>query len=76
MIDKIGPPIAKAFAPIINIIGKSHTKKEKVIGVVVRDRFIQAAEISFKKNTCKVNNFSNQQIYPTSGISRGSSLRD
>ena len=62
MIDKIGPPIAKAFAPIINIIGKSHTKKEKVIGVVVRDRFIQAAEISFKKNTCKVNNFSNQQI--------------
>ena len=62
MIDKIGPPIAKAFAPIINIIGKSHIKKEKVIGVVVRDRFIQAAEISFKKNTCKVNNFSNQQI--------------
>ena len=62
MIDKIGPPIAKIFAPIINIIGKSHTKKEKVIGVVVRDRFIQAAEISFKKNTCKVNNFSNQQI--------------
>ena len=62
MIDKIGPPLAKAFAPIINIIGKSHTKKEKVIGVVVRDRFIQAAEISFKKNTCKVNNFSNQQI--------------
>ena len=62
MIDKIGPPIAKAFAPIINIIGKSHTKKEKVIGVVVRDKFIQAAEISFKKNTCKVNNFSNQQI--------------
>ena len=62
MIDKIGPPIAKAFAPIINIIGKSHTKKEKIIGVVVRDRFIQAAEISFKKNTCKVNNFSNQQI--------------
>ena len=62
MIDKIGPPIAKAFAPIINIIGRSHTKKEKVIGVVVRDKFIQAAEISFKKNTCKVNNFSNQQI--------------
>ena len=62
MIDKIGPPIAKVFSPIINIIGKSHTKKEKVIGVVVRDKFIQAAEISFKKNTCKVNNFSNQQI--------------
>ena len=62
MIDKIGPPIAKIFAPIINIIGKSHTKKEKVIGVVVRDKFIQAAEISFKKNTCKINNFSNQQI--------------
>ena len=62
MIDKIGPPIAKVFAPIINVIGKSHTKKEKVIGVVVRDRFIQAAEISFKKNICKVNNFSNQQI--------------
>ena len=62
MIDKIGPPIAKLFTPIINIIGKSHAKKEKVIGVVVRDKFIQAAEISFKKNICKVNNFSNQQI--------------
>ena len=49
MIDKIGPPIAKIFAPIINIIGKSHSKKEKVIGVVLRDKFIQAAEISLKK---------------------------
>ena len=62
MIDKIGPPIAKIFAPIINIIGKSHSKKEKVIGVVLRDKFIQAAEISLKKNTYKVDNFSNQQI--------------
>ena len=62
MIDKIGPTIAKIFAPIIKIIGKSHSKKEKVIGVVFRDRSIQAAEISFKKNTCKVDNFSNQQI--------------
>ncbi|WP_440909300.1 PilN domain-containing protein [Candidatus Pelagibacter sp.] len=62
MIDKIGPPIAKMFAPIIKIIGNSHTKKEKVVGVVVRDKYIQAAEITFKKNTCKINNFSNQQI--------------
>ena len=29
MIDKIGPPIAKAFAPIIKLIGKNHSKKEK-----------------------------------------------
>ena len=62
MIDKLGPPIAKIFSPIINLIGKSHTKKEKVIGVVVRDKYIQAAEISFKKDKCKVDNFSNQQI--------------
>ena len=60
MIDKIGPPIAKVFSPIINLIGKSHTNKEKVIGVVFRDKFIQAAEISFKKNKCKITNFSNQ----------------
>ena len=62
MIDKIGPPIAKIFAPVINIIGKSHSKKERVIGVALRDKFIQAAEISFKKKTCKIDNFSNQQI--------------
>ena len=62
MIDKIGPPIAKAFAPIIKLIGNSHSKKEKVIGVVFRDKYIQAAEISFKKDICKVDNFSNQQI--------------
>ena len=62
MIDKIGPPIAKIFAPIIKLIGKNHSKKEKVIGVVFRDKFIQAAEISFKKGVCKVDNFSNQQI--------------
>ena len=62
MIDKLGPPISKAFAPIIKLIGKSHSNKEKVIGVVIRDKYIQAAEISFKKNTCKVDNFSNQQI--------------
>ncbi|WP_440936885.1 PilN domain-containing protein [Candidatus Pelagibacter sp.] len=62
MIDKIGPPIAKAFAPIIKLIGNSHSKKDKVIGVVFRDKYIQAAEISFKKDTCKVDNFSNQQI--------------
>ena len=62
MIDKLGPPIAKAFAPIIKIIGNSHAKKEKVIGVVFRDKYIQAAEISLKKNVWKVDNFSNQQI--------------
>ena len=62
MIDKIGPPIAKIFSPIINIIGKSHKNKEQVIGVVVKDKFIQAAEILIKKNNCKIKNFSNQQI--------------
>ena len=62
MIDKIGPPIAKIFSPITKLIGKSHSKKEKVIGVVFRDKYIQAAEISFKKGICKVDNFSNQQI--------------
>ena len=62
MIDKFGPPIAKAFAPIIKLIGKSHSKNERVIGVVLRDKFIQAAEISFKKDVCKLDNFSNQQI--------------
>ena len=62
MIDKIGPPIAKAFAPIIKLIGKNHVKKERVIGVVFRDKFIQAAEISYKKGVCKIDNFSNQQI--------------
>ena len=54
MIDKIGPPIAKAFAPIIKLIGKNHVKKEKVIGVVFRDKFIQAAEISYKKGICPI----------------------
>ena len=62
MIDKIGPPIAKIFSPITKLIGKNHSKKEKVIGVVFRDKNIQAAEISFKKGICKVDNFSNQQI--------------
>lgn len=62
MIDKLGPPIAKAFAPVIKLIGKSHSKNERVIGVVLRDKFIQAAEISFKKDVCKLDNFSNQQI--------------
>ena len=62
MIDKIGPPIAKAFAPIIKLIGNRHSKNERVVGVVLRDKYIQAAEISFKKNVCKLDNFSNQQI--------------
>jgi hypothetical protein len=62
MIDKLGPPIAKAFAPVIKMLGNYHSKKEKVIGVVFKDKFIQAAEISYKKNTCKVDNFTNQQI--------------
>ena len=52
----------KLFAPIIKLIGKNHSKKEKVIGVVFRDKFIQAAEISYKKGVCKIDNFSNQQI--------------
>ena len=46
----------------LKLIGKNHSKKEKVIGVVFRDKFIQAAEISFKKGVCKIDNFSNQQI--------------
>ena len=62
MIDKLGPPIAKAFAPIINVIGKNHLKNEKVLGVVFRDKYIQVAEISLKKKQYKIENFSNQQI--------------
>ena len=54
MIDKIGPPIAKVFSPITKLIGKNHSKKEKVIGVVFRDKYVQAAEVSFKKGICKV----------------------
>ena len=62
MIDKITPHIAKIFAPAINLIGKSHSNKEKVIGVVFREKNIQLAEISFKKGVCKLENFSNQHI--------------
>ena len=62
MIDKIAPHIAKVFAPAINLIGKSHSNKEKVIGVVFREKNIQLAEISFKKGVCKLENFSNQHI--------------
>ena len=62
MIDKIAPHISKAFGPVIKLIGNSHAKKEKVIGVVFRDKYIQLAEISKKKNGYKVDNFSNQQI--------------
>ena len=62
MIDKLGPPIAKAFKPIINIIGKNHLKNERVLGVVFRDKYIQVAEISFKKKQYKIENFSNQHI--------------
>ena len=62
MIDKIGPPIAKAFKPIINLIGKNHLKNERVLGVVFREKFIQIAEISLKKKQYKIENFSNQQI--------------
>ena len=63
MIDKTWTPIAKAFCTYNQNNWKfKFEKKEKVIGVVFRDKFIQAAEISFKKNICKVDNFSNQQI--------------
>lgn len=62
MIDKISPHISKIFSPIINLIGKSYSNKEKVIGVVFKDKSIQIAEISYKKNQAKLENFSNQQI--------------
>ena len=62
MIDKLGPPIAKVFKPIINLIGKNHLKNERVLGVVFREKYIQVAEISLKKKQYKIENFSNQQI--------------
>ena len=62
MIDKLGPPIAKAFAPIIKLIGKSHSRNERGIGVGLRDKIIQAAEISFKKDVCKLDNVSKHEI--------------
>ena len=57
MIDKLGPPIAKAFKPIINVIGKNHLKNERVLGVVFRDKYIQVAEISLKKNNIRLKIF-------------------
>ena len=62
MIDKLGPPLTKTFKPIINIIGKNHLKNERVLGVVFRDKYIQVAEIYFKKKQYKIENFSNQHI--------------
>ena len=62
MIDKISPTIAKIFKPVINIIGKSNLNKEKILGIVLRDKAIQIAEISYKKNIIKLDNFSNQEL--------------
>ena len=62
MIDKISPIIAKIFKPVINIIGKSNLNKEKILGIALRDKSIQIAEISYKKNVIKLDNFSNQEL--------------
>ena len=62
MIDKISPIISKIFKPVINIIGKSNLNKEKILGIVLRDKSIQIAEISYKKNITKLDNYSNQQL--------------
>ena len=60
--DKIKELIAKALNPVIILIGKLSFKKEKVIGVVLRDKQIQICEVNFAKDKWKVINFSNQEI--------------
>ena len=60
--DKIKELLAKVFAPIIQQIGKLNFKKEKLIGVVLKEKELQICEIAQIKNKWKVLNFSNQKI--------------
>jgi len=60
--DKIKEILAKIFAPIIQQIGKFNCKKEKLIGVVLKEKELQVCEIALVKGKWKVLNFSNQEI--------------
>ena len=60
--NKIKEILAKVFAPIIQQIGKFICKKEKIIGVVLKEKEIQICEIALVKGKWKVSNFSNQII--------------
>ena len=60
--DKIKELLAKVFAPIIQQIGKFNFKKEKLIGVVLKEKELQICEIAQIKDKWKVLNFSNQEI--------------
>ena len=60
--DKIKEILAKVFAPIIQQIGKFNLKKEKLIGVVLKEKELQICEIALVKGKWKVLNFSNQEI--------------
>ena len=60
--DKIKKIIAQFFSPIIKQIGKLNFKKEKLIGVVLKETEIQICEIALIKGNWKVINFSNQEI--------------
>ena len=60
--DKIKEILAKLFAPIILQIGKLNFKKEKLIGVVLKEKELQICEIAHVKGKWKVLNFSNQEI--------------
>ena len=60
--NKIKEILAKVFAPIIQQIGKFNFKKEKLIGVVLKEKELQICEIAQIKDKWKVLNFSNQEI--------------
>ena len=60
--DKIKELLTKVFAPIIQQIGKLNFKKEKLIGVVLKEKELQICEIALVKGKWKVLNFSNQEI--------------
>jgi len=60
--DKIKELLTKVFAPIIRQIGKLNFKKEKLIGVVLKEKELQICEIALEKGKWKVLNFSSQEI--------------
>ena len=60
--DKIKELLTKVFAPIIQQIGKLNFKKEKLIGVVLKEKELQICEIALEKGKWKVLNFSSQEI--------------
>ena len=60
--DKIKEAIVKIFDPIVKLIGKRNLKKEKIIGVALKDKEIQICELSFVKGSWKVLNYSYQEI--------------